>query len=219
MRLKVLINLTQRKMANTVAPETTREYELMVILPPDLTDPELKAKVQELKTALTQHGGKVLNHEVTPLRDFAYRIKKYDNGYYVTFHFSFSTEFINELEKMVRIEMGVVRHLLLICPKNYEFKGLQEYAQEADAMRLKEMEEKKAKDQADMDRRNRPAARPAPRAEKPEMDKGPVPASKPVVKEEVKVEKAPVMKTEPKPSLDKVDEQLKALLDNPDIQI
>ncbi len=206
-------------MANTVAPETIREYELMVILPSDLTDPELKTKVQDLKGVLTQHGGKILNQELTPVRDFAYRIGKYDRGFYATFYFSFPIEFINELEKMIRIEMGVVRHLLLTTPKNYEFKGLMEYQQEADAMRLKESEEKKAKDQADMDRRSAPRrpAMPA-RAEKPEQDLSkelPVAAAKPVVKE------APVEapKKEAKADLTKVDEQLKALLDNPDIQI
>lgn len=210
------------------APEDFREYELMVLLPPDLTDPELKAKVQDLSTVLTQHGGKVLHQEVTPLRDLAYRIKKFDTGFYVTFHFSQATENINEIEKTVRIEMGVVRHLLMACPKNYEFKGLMVYAEEAEGMRLKEMEEKKAKDQADMDRRSsRPRVAVPARGEKPEMPVAgsEIPASRPVAKPvakeeaEVKAEKAPVMKTEPKADLSKVDEQLKALLDNPDIQI
>lgn len=209
-------------MATTIVPEDVREYELMVILPPDLTDPELKTKVQDLKGVLTQHGGKVLAQELTPIRDFAYRIKKYDRGFYVTFHFSYPQEFINELEKTVRIEMGVVRHLLLVCPKNYEFKGLMVYAEEAEGMRLKEMEEKKAKEQADMDRRSRPA-RPT-RPEKPERDMGKeIPASKPAEKavEKASEERAekPVIKKEPKPELNKVDEQLKAILDNPDIQL
>ncbi len=208
-----------RSEANASVSEDIRNYELMVILPPDLTDPELKTKVQELKTLLTQHGGKVIDMEVTPLRDLAYRMHKYDKGYYVTFHFSYPINGINELEKTVRIEMGVVRHLLLTCPKNYEFKGLMVYAEEADAMRLKEMEEKKAKDQADQDRRSapRPVARPAPRAEKPETDKGPIPASKPAAEKAEKPAPAPAPKA--KPELSKVDEQLKALLDNPDIQI
>ena len=58
----------------------TAAYELMVILPPGLTDPELKTKVQDLSSALAQHGGKVFTKEVTPLRDFAYRIGKHDRG-------------------------------------------------------------------------------------------------------------------------------------------
>ncbi len=207
-------------MADVVVPEDLREYELMVILSPDLTDPELKAKVQELKGVLTQHGGKILAQELTPIRDFAYRIKKYDRGFYVTFHFSYPQEFVNELEKIIRIEMGVVRHLLLVCPKNYEFKGLMVYAEEAEGMRLKEMEEKKAKEQADMDRRSRPA-RPAARPEKPEQDTSgkEIPASKPV-EQPVGKKEAPVPHVrEVKPELNKVDEQLKAILDNPDIQL
>lgn len=203
----------------------TAAYELMVILPPDLTDPELKTKVQDLTSALTQHGGKVFTKEVTPLRDFAYRIGKHDRGFYATFHFSYPQESINELEKTVRIEMGVVRHLLLTCPKNYEFKGLMVYSEEADAKRAKELEEKKAKDQADQDRGMRP--RPQARSEKPERDMGksipasPAPVAPPVKRVEVPVTENAVKieKGEPKADLSKVDEQLKAILDNPDIQI
>ena len=128
---------------------------------------------------------------------------------------------------MVRIEKGVVRHLLLSCPKNYEFKGLMVYAEEADAKRLQEMEEKKAKDQAGIGSGMRP--RPPMRSEKPERDMGKsipastaptVPAPAPAAPTVLTVPVAPkIEKAESKADLSKVDEQLKAILDNPDIQI
>lgn len=214
--------VSQKEVQSSVS-EDVREYELMVILPPDLTETDLNTKVQDLREALSQHGGKVLNEEITPVRNLAYRIGKFDRGTYATFHFSFPINAVQELEKLIRIEMGVVRHMIVTCPKNYIFKGIMAYEEEADALRLKESEEKKAKDNEAMERRNSPrpvAPRPA-RAEKPTD----VPASAANVapKTEVKVEKeeapAPAPKAAPKADLSKVDEQLKAILDNPDISL
>lgn len=186
--------------------EDIRDYELMVILPPDITEADLKAKVSDIEGVITQHGGKILDREVTPLRDFAYRIGKYDRGFYVTLHFSSPIDQVNELERFVRIESGALRHMLVTCPKHYEFKGLVAYEQEAEAMALKEAEEKKAKAEEQQQRRMAPP-RPA-RPVRPEK-----PASVPQ-------EVANVVAVEnKKPELSKVDEQLKAILDNPDIQI
>lgn len=205
------------------SPDDVRAYELMVILPPDLTEVDLKAKVRDITEALSQDGGKVLESEITPVRDLAYRIGKYDRGTYATFHFSFPIDRVQELEKMIRIELGVVRHLLVSCPKNYVFKGLMAYEQEADALRLKESEERKAKENEEQDRRNnpRPVAR-TPRVEK-SVD---VPAraanvTAPAVEQKVedKKEATHVAAHAPKTDLSKVDEQLRAILENPDISI
>lgn len=201
------------------SPEDIRAYELMVILPPDLTEADLKAKVQDITEALSQDGGKVLESEVTPVRDLAYRIGKYDRGTYATFHFSFPIDRVQELEKMIRIELGVVRHLLVTCPKNYVFKGLMVYEQEAEALRLKEAEERKAKENEEQDRRSspRPVAR-TPRVEK-SVD---VPAKAANVESESPVKEKEVVHTAahtPKADLSKVDEQLRAILENPDISI
>ncbi len=179
--------------------EDVREYELMVILPPDLTEADLNTKVQDLREALSQHGGKVLSEEITPVRNLAYRIGKFDRGTYATFHFSYAIDGVQELEKLIRIEMGVVRHMIVTCPKNYIFKGIMAYEEEAEALRLKESEEKKAKDGEAMERRNNP--RPA-RAEKPS-----------------EVSPRDALASVPKADLSKVDEQLKAILDNPDISL
>lgn len=198
-------------MATTLSPDDIREYELMVILPPDLTEPEMKAKLAEFHEALTQHGGKVIHQEVTPVRDFAYKIGKFDRGTYATYHFSFPIAEINELEKLVRIEMGIVRHMLITCPKNYEFKGIMEYEAEGEAMKLAEMEERKAKDNEAADRRNNPRPRPA-TTERP--------VTVPAAAANVSAEKpAPAPKAAPKADLNRVDEQLKAILDNPDISL
>jgi small subunit ribosomal protein S6 len=187
--------------------EDIRDYELMVILPPDITEADLKAKVSDIEGTITQHGGKILDREVTPLRDFAYRIRKHDRGFYATLHFSAPIDRVNELERFVRIESGALRHLLVACPKHYEFKGLMAYVQEAEALSLKEAEEKKAK--AEEQQQRKMSARPA-RAVRPEK-----PAAVPA-----QVANVPAAAIETKkPELSKVDEQLKAILDNPDIQI
>lgn len=222
-------------MANPVL-EGLVEYELMVILPPDMTELQLNERVGEFAQFIALQGGKVLHQEVTPLRPLAYRIKKHDRGYYATFHFSCPTEKVKDFERTVRIEMGVVRHLLIACPKHYEFKGIMEYEKEAEDIKLREMEERKADDAAKEEARSvrRRAEKPeAPRAgdalpvresahepAAPVRERTPekrVEAAKPVVPAAAE----PVVPSaqEQQAKLDDVDEQLKRILENPDITV
>lgn len=205
------------KGATSVAEsEDVRDYELMVILPPDITEVDLKAKIADIEEVLSQHGGKILHFELTVLREFAYRIRKHDRGYYATFHFSYPIEHVNELERFVRIESGAIRHLLVSCPAHYEFKGLMAYEQEAEALKLKETEERKAKEEDEQQKRAARTVRPA-RTEKPAQ----VPAASANVSEKSVPEKKASVSVTPdqKPEFAKVDEQLRAILDNPDIQL
>lgn len=206
--------------------EDVREYELMVILPPDIVEAEVKTRIQAIKDAIKEHG-KLLHEEVTPVRNFAYRIKKHDRGTYATFHFSFPASDVVAFEKEVKIEIGVLRHMLVVCPAHYEFRGLLEYEKSAEAMRAREMEERKAQEaQAEEEKTARHAAYRA-RTEKPEAPRAgeAVPASAPVEapKKVESVAKDEISDgatmSDKKADLSKVDAQLKAILENPDISI
>lgn len=211
--------------SSVASAEDVREYELMVILPPDIVEAEVKTRVQAIKDAIKEHG-KLLHEEVTPVRDFAYRIGKHHRGTYATFHFSFPASQVVTFEKEVKIEVGVLRHLLVVCPPHYVFRGVLEYEKDAEAMREREMEERKAQEaQAEEAKTARHAAYRA-RTEKPEAaragEKMPASSVTPVPVESAKVssgEKSDTIASDQKADLSKVDAQLKAILENPDISI
>ncbi|MEK7544885.1 MAG: 30S ribosomal protein S6 [Patescibacteria group bacterium] len=183
------------------------QYELMVILPPDLSDQQLKTRLDEIRTAIKEDGGKILHEDLAGIRDMAYRIGKHNRGCYFVFHFEHDPAKVPTVEKTVRIETGVIRHLLIKVPSGYTFKTLKEYDAELESARLK-FEQEKAADAAD---KKRPPVRRPPMKEKPEA-----PAELPVP--EMKKEKA-LSEAEMQEKLKAEEKKLDSLLDNPDIQI
>lgn len=189
------------------------QYELMVILPPDLSDQQLKTRLDEIRTAITEDGGKILNEDLAGIRDMAYRIGKHDRGCYFVFHFQHDPAKVPTVERTVRIETGVLRHLLIKTPSAYHFKALKEYDAELESARLK-FEQEKAADAADKKRPpvRRPILRDKPETPQqmpvPEVKKDGIPAVEKVLSE-----------TEIREKLKVEEEKLASLLDNPDIQI
>ena len=181
------------------------QYELMVILPPDLADQQLKTRLNDIRTAIKEEGGKIIQEDIAGIRDMAYRIGKFERGYYVVFHFEHDPAKVPTVEKTVRIETGVIRHLLIKTPKDYSLKTLKAYDDEAESARLKAEQERAT----DASERRKPTRRPM--KEKPETNEElPVPA--------VKAEK-PLSESEMQAKLKAEEKKLDSLLDNPDIQL
>lgn len=188
------------------------QYELMVIFPSDLKDQDLKQKLDGLRNTITEERGKILHEDIAGLRDLAYRIRRHERGFYAVFHFEHEGRKIPELEKTVRIEMGILRHLLMKTSRHYFFKTLQEYQVEAEAAALKEEQEKKAEEASAPGKFFRTPKK-TEKAEKPQA-----PEQLPV--EVVKVPPARAMSEEElKEKLKQEEKKLESLLDNPDIQI
>lgn len=191
-------------------------YELIVILPPDLKDQDLKQKLDDLRAAITEEGGKILQEDIAGLKNMAYRIRRHERGFYAVFHFEHDGRKIPELEKTVRIEMGVLRHLLMKTPRHYFFKTLGEYQKEAEAAALKEEQEKKAAEAEQGAAKFFRGKKKMEKSEKPESSQElPVEAAKEPSKEPAKA----MSEEELKEKLKQEEKKLESLLENPDIQI
>ncbi len=188
------------------------QYELCVILPPDMREDDMKARLNEIRARLTENGGKILQEDIAGLRDFAYRIKKFDRGFYAIFLFQHESTLIPELERDVRIEMAPLRYLLIRTPRHYFFKTLKEYDVEAEAAALKNEQERKANQNDSRNKMRRPM-----RKEKPDA-----PKSSEEIPATVEAPKAPekvLSEEELQAKLKAEEAKLQSLLDNPDIQI
>ena len=90
-----------------------RQYELMVVLSPDLgeegADPTLE-RVQEL---IAGAGGKVTDVDEWGLRRLAYEIDDHRDGYYTVIHFDSVPSKINELERGLRLTESIMRFLVV----------------------------------------------------------------------------------------------------------
>lgn len=92
-----------------------REYEMVVVLNAALDDEALAALNQKISGWITTAGGSVANINVWGRRQLAYQIGKHTSGIYVQFDFQLAPSASRELERNLRIEENVVRHLVVRC--------------------------------------------------------------------------------------------------------
>lgn len=99
---------------------SAKTYELLLLLKPDKTEKQLNEVIAEVKKHITDAKGSIANEEIWGLRDLAYKITKYDRGFYVLMDFLLDTDEIRELESFLRVDQTVLRHLLTIPPHQYD---------------------------------------------------------------------------------------------------
>ena len=89
-----------------------RNYEVMLVINPELTEEKLNATMSNVSQFITGLGGNIA--EVKPLgkRKLAYPIKHFSEGYYVLLHFKLKSESSPELENRLNISEEIIRYLL-----------------------------------------------------------------------------------------------------------
>ena len=90
-----------------------RNYEIMFIVRPTLTEEEIKAVAENFQNVLTNNGANVTNFKEMGQRELAYEIKKYKNGYYFLINLEASDDkAIKEFDRLALISSDVIRHLI-----------------------------------------------------------------------------------------------------------
>ena len=95
------------------AQEKVNEYELTVILKPELSEEKLTAVIENVKKFITGKGGTISDTKSWGKRRLAYPIKHSVEGNYILFKFTMKPNQNRELETNLRISEDVLRHLLV----------------------------------------------------------------------------------------------------------
>lgn len=94
-------------------PVKIRCYETLFVLKPTLTQEELEAKVEFIKTTVTNNGGEIVGEKEMGMRPLAYKIGKAERGYYYVLYFKAPTNLITELERIYGITEDIIRFMNL----------------------------------------------------------------------------------------------------------
>jgi len=90
-----------------------RDYELIVIVSPDVPEEELPSHVDKISEFITNRGGSVTEVERWGKRKLAYPINHFREGNYVLTRFKLEPGTTAELEANLRISEKILRHLLV----------------------------------------------------------------------------------------------------------
>ena len=90
-----------------------RQYELMVILDPELDDRTVQPSLEKLLKVVTTDGGSVDTIDVWGRRRLAYEIKKKAEGIYAVVNFTSEPATAKELDRQLGLNESVMRTKLL----------------------------------------------------------------------------------------------------------
>jgi small subunit ribosomal protein S6 len=90
-----------------------RDYELVVILSPELAEEDIPAAIDRLSQLIVDRGGEVKDVDRWGRRKLAYPINKHLEGNYLVTQVRLDPNRTSDVEAGLRISEEVLRHLLL----------------------------------------------------------------------------------------------------------
>ena len=96
-----------------VEDKQLRDYELVLIISPEVVEEKFDATIDNVSQFITEKGGIVSNVERWGKRRLAYPIEHFMEGSYVLTRFRLKPALSKELEVNLQISEEVLRHLLV----------------------------------------------------------------------------------------------------------
>jgi small subunit ribosomal protein S6 len=93
------------------------EYEILLLLDPELADEKQADIVGRLRGLIENGGGTFERHDVWGRRRLAYPIDKKEEGVYHLLSFTSSPETLDELSRVLKIDDDVLRHMATRRPE------------------------------------------------------------------------------------------------------
>ena len=90
-----------------------REYELLYIVQPDLEEEQVNGLQERIATIIAQQGGEVGELKPWGKRSLSYEIADFREGVYIELHFKGTPQVIAELDRVIKITDGILRHIIV----------------------------------------------------------------------------------------------------------
>ena len=86
-------------------------YENTIVAKQDLAEKEIKNIKDKYSDIINKSSGKVLKIEEWGLLSLANKLKNYKKGFYIHYKFEGNSITLNEVEKKIKIDGSIIRHL------------------------------------------------------------------------------------------------------------
>ncbi|MBW6465073.1 MAG: 30S ribosomal protein S6 [Brevefilum sp.] len=89
-----------------------RQYELILIIQPDLDEEATKGVIDRVQSMITANSGQILKTDLWGSKQLAYEIQDFRDGYYVYMEVEIDPEFCSEFTQNLRYVEPVIRYML-----------------------------------------------------------------------------------------------------------
>jgi len=93
-----------------------KDYELMLIIDTAIDSESTEKVIDKVEKLIEKNAGKIGKSEKWGRRKLAYPIKKQEEGYYHIIAFNGVGKTVNEIDRVLKITDGVLRHMLVKKP-------------------------------------------------------------------------------------------------------
>jgi len=90
-----------------------RNYELVMVISPDLSEDEVSSSVERVQRFVSERGGEVLKVDRWGRRRLAYPIRRFTEGHYVIAQLRLDASAVRELDRNLEVAESVLRHLVV----------------------------------------------------------------------------------------------------------
>jgi len=95
-----------------------KDYELMVIFTPVLSQDEYKAEANKFSKLITEAGGKIVAENFWGLKQLAYPIQKKTTALYYVLEFQSDTDLIEKVTVQINRTESIMRHMFTTLDKH-----------------------------------------------------------------------------------------------------
>ena len=92
----------------------SRDYDLGIIINPEAGDEQARAIVDRVTATVADKGGQVVRVNAQGRRRLAYPIDHHRDGLYFFFDLIMQPDDVTELDRLLRVNEDVIRHLMLV---------------------------------------------------------------------------------------------------------
>lgn len=94
-----------------------RNYECTFIINPEKKEEEVKQIIEEIKSNFEDNKAKIKKIDEWGIKELAYEIDGYNNGFYTVINFEADPEKVNLFKESMRKNNSILRHILVVKEK------------------------------------------------------------------------------------------------------
>ena len=95
-------------------------FEAVLLLSPEISPTIRNSCLDNLKKAISEKSGKIINNEDWGLRDLSYKINHYSKAFYNFYQIEIEGDKIESIKKILNQDENFIRHLFIRVEKHQE---------------------------------------------------------------------------------------------------